>query len=322
MVRIVIHIRYKSLSPGMHAEAEGGLRGIVVYLLPGLTSTQRKAALRRLRQEGSRGCGPRLPSAQLAAALVVDRMRSAVGNTVAVVRQHPIGTLLPAVLAGALLAAFVVASVSVRMTHAQVSGSPGAASWSVAAGSPGRGGPPARMPSSATGVGGSSGMLLTGGPAPGGTATGIPAGTKTGISPVTWAATGAGPAADAGALVAVLNTPVASTGHAAKRSPAGDGEAVGPTMSTGQDAPVGQGQPAGRGAPGKGGGASTSAQPTSSASPTQQVPTQQAPTRQAQGSPYSTATSLPSAAPTAQSASGAGSAPTTPAPEPGSQPGG
>jgi hypothetical protein len=50
------------------------------------------------------------------------------------------------VLAGALLAAFVAASVSVRMTPAPVSGSPGATSWSIPAGIPGRGGPPARMP--------------------------------------------------------------------------------------------------------------------------------------------------------------------------------
>ena len=315
MVRIVIHIRYKSLSPGMHAEAECGLRGIVVYLLPGLTSAQRKAALRRLRQEGSRGCGPRLPSAQLAAALVVDRMRSGVGNMAAVARQHPIGALLPTVLAGALLAAFVAASVSVRMTPAPVSGSPGATSWSIPAGIPGRGGPPARMPSNAVGAGAPNGVLLTGGPAPGGTATGTNAGAETGTSPVTWAATGAGPAADAGAAIAALNTPIASGGHAASRSPAGHDEPAGPTTSTGQgtstgqDAP-GQSWPAARGVPGEGGGASTSAQPTSSASPTQQ----------AQGSPYSTATSQPSAA-AGQSASGAGPASSSPAPEPESQPG-
>lgn len=306
----------------MHAEAECGLRGIVVYLLPGLTSAQRKAALRRLRQEGSRGCGPRLPSAQLAAALVVDRIRSAVGNTVAVVRQHPVGTLLPAALGGALLAAFVTASVSVRMTPAPVSGSPGATSWSIAAGTPGQGGPPARMPLNPAGIGRPSGMLLTGGPAPGGTAARIPAGTKTGTSPVTWAATRAGPAADAGALTAALYTPAAPARHATRRPPAGNSEPAGPTTSTGQGTTTGQDWPAVRGTPGKGGGASTSAQPTSSASPTQQPPTQQPPARQAQGSPSSTATSLPSAAPAGQSAFGAGAAPYTPAPRPGTLPGG
>jgi hypothetical protein len=306
----------------MHAEAEGGLRGIVVYLLPGLTSAQRKAALRRLRQEGSRGCGPRLPSAQLAAALVVDRIRSAVGNTAAAVRQHPIGTLLPAVLVGALLAAFAATSMSVRMSHEPVSDNPGATGWSVTAGTPGRGGPPARVPSNALGVGSPSGVSLSGGSEPGGTATGIHPGTKTGTSPVTWAATGAGPAAHAGAAIAALNTPTVSAGHAARRSPTGHEEPAGPTTPTGQGASTGQYAPAIRGTSGKGGGASTSAQPTSSASPTQQVPTPQAPTRQAQGSPSSTATSQPSASPVGQSASGAGSAPYSPAPEPGTQPGG
>lgn len=96
----------------MHAEAECGTQGIIVYLLPGLTAAQRSAALRRLRQEGSRGCGPRLPSGQLAAALAADRLRVSAGNTGAAVRLHPVGTLLPALLAAVLLAAFVLASVS------------------------------------------------------------------------------------------------------------------------------------------------------------------------------------------------------------------
>jgi hypothetical protein len=87
----------------MHGEAERGSRGIVVYLLPGLTSAQRKAALRRLRQEGSRGCGPRLPLRQLTVALVADRLRAGATHTTAAIRQHPAGTLLPAVLAGGLL---------------------------------------------------------------------------------------------------------------------------------------------------------------------------------------------------------------------------
>lgn len=110
----MIHIRYKTLSPGRHAEAARGTKGVVVYLVPGLTGDQRRAALRRLRQEGSRGCGPELPSVQLGIALAVDWLRVGVGNTGAVVRRHPVGTLLPALLAAGLLAAFVLASVSVR----------------------------------------------------------------------------------------------------------------------------------------------------------------------------------------------------------------
>ena len=52
-------------------------RGVTIYLLPGLTSRQRRAVIRRLRQEASRGCGPELPLAQLLVALFLDRIRGA-----------------------------------------------------------------------------------------------------------------------------------------------------------------------------------------------------------------------------------------------------
>lgn len=121
----------------MHAEAERGRRGVVVYLLPGLTCAQRNAALRRLRQEGSRGCGPRLPTAQLAAALAADRLRAGAGNTWAAVRRHPVGILLPMLLACGVLWTFVLTSASALVIPAQAPGSGGAASSSVAA-TPGR----------------------------------------------------------------------------------------------------------------------------------------------------------------------------------------
>lgn len=134
----MIHIRYKALPPGMHAVAERGTRGVVIYLLPGLTPAQRNAVLRRLRQEGSRGCGPRLPSGQLAAALAADRLRVGAGNTGAVVRRHPVGTLVPALLAVGLLTAFVLASMSVTVPGlAPVTG--GADSRLSPAGPPGQG---------------------------------------------------------------------------------------------------------------------------------------------------------------------------------------
>jgi hypothetical protein len=125
----VIHIRYKSLSPGRHAEAEHGTRGVVVYLLPGLTGAERSAALRRLRQEGSRGCGPALPAGQLAAALAADWLRVGAGNTGAAVRQHPVGTLLPALLAAGLLVVFVLVSMSVRPVPELAPGPGSDASW-------------------------------------------------------------------------------------------------------------------------------------------------------------------------------------------------
>jgi hypothetical protein len=130
-----MHIRYKSLPSGMHAEAlraDGvrneaghngagqdkatrGARGVVVYLVPGLSSAQRRAALRRLRQEGSRGCGPGLPAGELAVALAADRIRVGFRYTTAAVRLHPVSMLVSAVLAGGLLASFMFVSVTVRV---------------------------------------------------------------------------------------------------------------------------------------------------------------------------------------------------------------
>ncbi|HEY1705916.1 MAG TPA: hypothetical protein VGG75_40045 [Trebonia sp.] len=117
----MIYIRYKSLSPGRHAEAERGAHGTVVYLLPGLAPAQRKAALRRLRQEGSRSCGPALPVSQLLAALAVDWMLSGLRHVAAAVRVHPGRTLVPALLAGVLLA--LVATVSGSFEAAPAPGS-------------------------------------------------------------------------------------------------------------------------------------------------------------------------------------------------------
>jgi hypothetical protein len=85
--------------------------------MPGLTSAQRKAALRRLRQEARRECGPRLPVPQLAVALAADRVRVAFRNTAAVIRLHPVGSILPTAAIGCLVVLFVLASVSVRIIH-------------------------------------------------------------------------------------------------------------------------------------------------------------------------------------------------------------
>ena len=57
----IIKIRYRDqsqLSPGLHAAAERHGRVTTVYLLSGLSATQRRAALRRLRISARRGYGP------------------------------------------------------------------------------------------------------------------------------------------------------------------------------------------------------------------------------------------------------------------------
>lgn len=108
----MIRVRYQNLSPGLHGKAERNGRGTTVYLLPGLTGGQRRAALRRLRMEASRGCGPALPGQYLAVALAVDRFRVGVRNAAAVIRLHPAGSLLPVAFAGLLMTLFVLGSVS------------------------------------------------------------------------------------------------------------------------------------------------------------------------------------------------------------------
>lgn len=131
----MISIRYKNLTPGMHAEAVSEAGHIIVYLVPGLTPAQRKAALRRLRQEGNRGCGPYLPPGQLAVALAVDQLRTGVWSTASAVRHHPVGTLVPAILACGLIGGFVSASMYAQVETASPASAPGgAASWSVPAG--------------------------------------------------------------------------------------------------------------------------------------------------------------------------------------------
>lgn len=82
---------------GRHRRGRGRT---IVWLRPGLTGAQRKAALRRLRQEASRGHGPSLPLPQLTVALGLDRVRSGYRNATSVIRLHPAGSLLPAIVTG------------------------------------------------------------------------------------------------------------------------------------------------------------------------------------------------------------------------------
>lgn len=118
MDRGVIRIRYENFSAGthdvtvtgLHGRAEPGERGVTLYLLPGLSDEQRRAVFRRLRQEASRGFAPPLPLPQLAVAIGVDRLRSAARIIRALVRLHPVVTLVPAAFVAAAMALFVIAS--------------------------------------------------------------------------------------------------------------------------------------------------------------------------------------------------------------------
>ena len=118
----VIKIRYRDpneLSPGLHAAAERHGRSTTVYLLPGLSAAQRRAALRRLKISARRGYDPKLPAPQLAVALAADRIRTTVGWAGAVFRSHPAGSTVPVMVVSAGAIAFLALSaVSIHVIHA------------------------------------------------------------------------------------------------------------------------------------------------------------------------------------------------------------
>jgi hypothetical protein len=112
----VIRIRYEDFSAathdmaGLYGRVEHGTRGVTVCLLPGLTAGQRQAAIRRLRQEASRGFGPALPLPQLAFALGVDQVRTTARVARSIVRLHPAVTLVPSAFVVAMVTLFVLAA--------------------------------------------------------------------------------------------------------------------------------------------------------------------------------------------------------------------
>ncbi len=115
----MIRIRYKDISDisagthqetWLHGRTQAVANGVVVYLVPGLTAGQRRAVLRRLRQEGSRGLGPALPLPHLLLAVAADRLWTAARMAGAVIRLHPAEALLPSALIAGLMTLFVAVS--------------------------------------------------------------------------------------------------------------------------------------------------------------------------------------------------------------------
>jgi len=142
----VIKIRYRDpdeLSPGLHAAAEAHGRNTTVFLLPGLTAAERRAALRRLRLSARRGYSPPLPATQLALALAADRIRTTVGQVGTLIRSHPAGSTVPVmVLSAGAIAFLALSAVSIQVLH--VPRDPGRSALAITAG-----GPPSGTPSPA-----------------------------------------------------------------------------------------------------------------------------------------------------------------------------
>lgn len=85
----MIKIRYSDLPAGLHVRTAVQGRHTILYLLPGLTAAQRRAALHRARSNARVGHGPRLPAAGIAFARSADRIRTTARNSLAAVRVHP-----------------------------------------------------------------------------------------------------------------------------------------------------------------------------------------------------------------------------------------
>jgi hypothetical protein len=110
----LIKIRYSDLQPGLHASAETEGKHTVLYLVPGLSATDRQSAIDRLRASAKVGHGPKLPAIPLALALMTDRIAVNTRNAVAAARLHPTGLAIPAVVltgAGVLYALLVTVSI-------------------------------------------------------------------------------------------------------------------------------------------------------------------------------------------------------------------
>jgi hypothetical protein len=166
---MMVRIRYSDLPVGLHVSVVARGRGTVIYLLPGLTPAQRRAALARARSGARMGQGPALPPLSLAVAIATDRTRTTLRNGAAAMRAHPV-LLLPAlILLVSSAIVFVLTSFVTLTVHdptaaptTQISLGTGAHSHRTTRGSAGQ-------PGTGPGSGGSTD------PAPGGSASGTPA---------------------------------------------------------------------------------------------------------------------------------------------------
>jgi len=108
----MVKIRYSELPSGLHVAATADREDTVVYLQPGLTTAQRRAALIRVRSSARVGHGPTLPRRDMARAIAADRLHTTAHIGAAAARRHPV-LFLPPVIA-VLLSAIVFMFMSVQ----------------------------------------------------------------------------------------------------------------------------------------------------------------------------------------------------------------
>lgn len=115
----LIKIRYSDLPAGLHVSVAAHDHSTIIYLRPGLTLAQRRAALLRARRTASMGYGPSLPAWGVTIAVVLDRIKLTSRNGAVAFWSHPL-LLLPAVavmIASAVLV--MTAAVTFTIRHPQ-----------------------------------------------------------------------------------------------------------------------------------------------------------------------------------------------------------
>jgi hypothetical protein len=160
----MVKIRYSELPAGLHVSAERRGRHTIIYLLPGLTAAQRRAALIRVRSSARMGHGPRLPAVSMAIALGSDRLCTTVRNGAAAMRGHPLLLLPPLVLLVSGGIVFVLMSFVTLTVRQHDRAQPVASPTVRATRMPGHSRSPAPDPS----TGGQIGVSGRTGPVPGG----------------------------------------------------------------------------------------------------------------------------------------------------------
>jgi hypothetical protein len=124
----VIKIRYADLPGGLHVRVAASGNDTIIYLLPGLTTMQRRAALRRARSSARMGHGPVLPSAGVAGAVMADGVRTTLRNVAGAMRIHP-GLFFPPIVIISFAAVAYILLVSVTgQVHPPQAAGPGSGS--------------------------------------------------------------------------------------------------------------------------------------------------------------------------------------------------
>ncbi len=120
----MIKIQYANLPAGLHIRTAVEGRHTILYLLPGLTTNERRAAIGRARSNARVGYGPPLPAPRLAAALISDQIRTTIRRGYAALRGNPVVLVLSiGVVASVSVAYLLLTSVSIQFRQPDNAGS-------------------------------------------------------------------------------------------------------------------------------------------------------------------------------------------------------